>query len=370
MGNRQGYYAREVLRGVLSVQSECSDWDIWIVPMIHEKRQLRDLLGERKVVGVIARGIGEDLISLLKEEGVPLVVVRGLEASSDGGENALHVDDKAIGKRAGEEFVNLNLDYWGFVHWERVAWSEERRKSFHAYASSRGASNSTLTLASKERRSWDGVLKISRWLTKLSKPCGVLACNDEAGLDVLHACQTAGLSVPDQVAVIGVDNDHLLCSSTVPQLSSIDLHAVEVGRSAVKQLMTLLACGEKIGQTVHAGQATMVVRESSHAIDRYLLRYQKAMDYINARPLAELSVIEVAAACGVSRRGLERAFEQHSGESPAGVIRKRRLTGILKLLKNQSTSLDKVAQQAGFSDTAGLSNFVKRMTGKPPGAFR
>lgn len=206
------------------------------------------------------------------------------------------------------------------------------------------------------------------WVKSLSKPCGVLACNDEAGLDVLHACQLADLEVPAQVAVIGVDNDRLLCESSVPPLSSIDLHAEDVGRSAAKQLRSLL--GGEVDDEVHIGQISMVVRESSHEIDRYLLTYQKAVDFIAARALTGTSVGEVASNCGVSRRGLERAFVKYSNESPAGLIRNQRLSAILELLKNQPLSLDHLAEQTGFSDSAGFSNFVKRMTGKPPGAFR
>ncbi|BDS07948.1 XylR family transcriptional regulator [Oceaniferula spumae] len=350
------------------MRSEDCDWEVWVMPMIHEKRQLKDCLKGRDIAGVIARGLKPELQSFLQQSGIPLVAIRGVETSDDDRSNGPHVDDEAIGGKAGGEFQYLNLGYWGFVHWQGVAWSEARRQSFQAYADSQGAKNSTLSLSQDERHCWDGVMKILDWLKGLSKPCGVLACNDEAGLDVLHACQLAGFSVPEQVAVIGVDNDRLLCESTVPPLSSIDLHAADVGKAAARQLRDLL--GGDDGKEIHISQASMVVRESSHEIDRYLLTYQKAMDVISAKAVGGTSVAEVAGDCGVSRRGLERAFEKYSNESPAGVIRQQRLSAIIHLLKSQPVSLEHLAQQTGFSDSAGLSNFIKRMTGKAPGAFR
>ena len=350
------------------MQSEGCSWEIWAMPVIHEKRQLMDYFQNRKISGVIARGLSKELQVFLHEQQIPLVAIRGVDTDDKDTSNGPHVDDDEIGGKAGREFQNLQLGYWGFVHWEGVAWSEARRKSFQAYADSIGAKNNTLSLQGDERHSGDGVLKTMEWIKTLPKPCGVLACNDEAGIDVLHACQLAGLEVPAQVAVIGVDNDRLLCESTMPPLSSIDLHAADLGRMAAKQLHNLLE--GKPDDAVHTRNISMIVRESSHDIDRYLLIYQRAMDFIASHSLTGASVADVANGCGVSRRGLERAFEKYSSESPAGVIRNQRLSAILQLLKKQTLNLEHLAEQAGFSDSAGLSNFVKRMTGKPPGSFR
>ncbi len=368
LANREESFSRQVLRGIVSMRSEGCDWEIWVMPLIHEKRQLEACLRARNVAGVIARGLGAELQMFFHEQGIPLVAIRGAETSGDCIFNGPHVDDEEIGAKAGKEFRNLNLGYWGFVHWEGVAWSEARRDSFQAYADAHGAKNHVLTLASDEWHSWDGVLKIVEWIQSLSKPCGVLACNDEAGLDVLHACRLGDLNVPAQVAVIGVDNDRLLCESSVPPLSSIDLHAVDVGKFSVKQLRSLLA-GES-DEEICMSQSSMVVRESSHEIDRYLRTYQKALDFIAPRALTGTSVTAVASGCGVSKRGLERAFEKYSSDSPASFIREQRISAILKLLKNQSITLEHLATQAGFSDASGFSNFVKRMTGKTAGEFR
>lgn len=370
IANRQGCFSREVLRGVMNELRDVSGWEVWLMPNIYEKRQLETCLAGQKVAGVIARGLDTELFEILDEKGIPVVLIRGAGASSKDVYDTIHVDDDEIGHIAGSEWVNLNLSYWGYVHWEGEAWSEARRQSLEEFAMSVGAQMKTLSMNPTERSSWDGVQKMTDWLQDIPKPCGILACNDEAAVDVLHACRLSEFDVPSQVAVIGVDNDRLLCESTMPPLSSIDLHAKTLGMMAARQLRIILGEDNLEGGEQQLGKATMVVRESSHAVDRYLLIYQKAMDSIREHKLTGISVSEMAEICGISRRGLERAFEKHVKRSPASVIREQRLEEVLRLLRSQSTSLDNLAQQTGFSDAAGLSNFVKRMTGKAPGEFR
>ena len=115
----------------------------------------------------------------------------------------------------------------------------------------------------------------------------------------------------------------------------------------------------------------MVIRESSHEVDRYLLVYQAAINYISSRALAGVRCSQCGGVpAGLSKRGLERAFAKHASVSPGEMIREYRTNGILQLLKNQSLNLSMIAQQSGFADASGLSNFVKRVTGKSPGEWR
>lgn len=369
VGDRESFFSREVLRGVFSMRTEGCDWHYWCLSSEVELEQVRESIKGGRVDGMLVRGLEESRAREFAQLGVPTVFIRSTEGKYAHYINGPHPDDRAIGRLAGEEFGYLNLDYWGFVHWKEVMWSEERKNTFHAYAESLGVKNEVLSLTKEERRDVVCVTQIAAWLKKLPKPCGVLACSDKAGLDVLHACRLLGLSVPDEVAVIGVDNDRLFCESASPALTSIDLKAADLGRAAVVQLgkmLGVLDADVEVPQT----PAELVSRESTQRKDRHKIIYQRAMDYIEARPLSQLSVVVLASKCGISRRGLERAFSKCKADSPAAVIRQKRMVAIEVLLKDKTASLESVAHQAGFSDASSFSNFVKRMTDKSPGELR
>lgn len=369
LGDRESFYSRELLRGFFSMRSAEVKWNFWFLPTNFNLEELEGYIRLRKVDGIIARGLPAVMAEAISAMELPAVIIRAVEDVSAAYLNGPKPDDYEIARVAGEEFSYLNLGYWGFVHWEGVMWSEARRKVFHSYATSLGVSNATLTLPESARENWSAVEQIADWLKGLPKPCGVLACKDEAALDVLHACEILGFSVPDEVAVIGVDNDRLLCESSNPTLTSIDLKVAELGRAAVCELGKMLGVYAADSEVV-LSPASIVSRESSHRKDHYSLIYQKAMDYIQARPLENTKVEELSRFCGVSRRGLERAFAKCVEQSPAAVMRGIRIESILELLRDKNAKLDTIAQQSGFSDAVGFSNFVKRMTGRPPGELR
>lgn len=351
------------------MRTEGCDWDIRCVQPSITEVELEKYRRKAGVDGIIARGLTPELARSIDKLDIPSIFIRASENQNAEYINGPHIDDQAIGRLAGEEFSLLNLGYWGFVHWDGVMWSEARRRSFHSYATARAVSNEALSLPADVRHSWAAVEAIAKWLAPIPKPCGILACNDQAGIDVINAANQLGLSVPDEVAVIGVDNDRLLCETTSPSLSSIDLRGVDIGRAAA------VALGKSMGllkpdSPSMLQPAKTVVRESSHEINKSMLTYQKSLDYLAAQSLKGTSVTKLATACGVSRRGLERAFEKCTDTSPAVLIREMRIKAITDLLRDKSSSIESISQQAGFSEASGLSNFVKRMTGKSPGEFR
>lgn len=369
LGKQEGFVSREIMRGVLSMRAEGYDWEFWCMTEKFTMCEIEAFFLNRKVDGIIARDLPREIALALVEMGIPTIFLRGEEDISAEYINGPHSDDTMIGRIAGDEFSRLNLGYWGFVHWDGVMWSEERMKNFSENAVKFGVQNEILSLSGNKRCGWYAVEEIARWLSEMPKPCGVLACNDDAGLKVLNACRHLNLRVPEDVAVIGVDNDGLLCESGVRSLSSIDLRVANIGRSAVLRLGKMIGIiDENVVEPENS--AVCVLRESSQKVDLNLLIYQKALDFLKSRPLRNTKVEQLAKGCGVSRRGLERAFEKCGLAGPAVLIRERRIAALIELLEDGASSIESLSEQAGFSDAAGLSNFVKRMTGRNPGSFR
>ncbi|GAA5496545.1 LacI family transcriptional regulator [Rubritalea squalenifaciens DSM 18772] len=361
------HYGRQILSGLM-MEARAHDW--WNTMRLTASETDRDAIAQvlAQVDGVIVRDASPEVMEELKGQEVPTVVLRGAMGEpveeSETMKAAAHVDDASVGALAVEELKRLSVKHWGFVGFEGVGWSRGRGEALMNHP----AVVHAIELRGNERESWSGVLRLAEWLRKVPKPIGVFGCSDSAGLTVLQACQYAGFSVPNQVAVIGVDNDVQLCHTSVPPLSSIDLHATGVGQRAAWQLANMLGLPTKAEPVI--SPARLVARESSHEVDRYFLCYQKAVEWLSSNALRGPSVDELSDVTGISRRGLERAFEKHAKVSPASVIREHRMKAIEILLARDSLTLDRIAAQAGFTDAAGLSNFVKRQTGKSPRELR
>lgn len=319
-----------------------------------------------QVDGVIGRDVSDEIMAEVVGQEIPAVVLRSAGAGpvDAGVSEGAHVNDGEVGALALEELERLSVKHWGFVGYEGVRWSIDRGEKLM----NQRVNVHEIALEEAEREGWQGVFRLVEWLQDLPKPIGVFACSDAAGVSVVQACEFLGLKVPSQVAVIGVDNDVRLCQSCSPPLSSIDLHAAGVGKRAAWQMASLL--GLAVGEEPRIGEPRLVARESSHDVDRYFLYYRKALEWLTDHALRGPSVEEVAEVAGVSRRGLERAFGKHANESPATVVREYRMKAIEKLLAREALSLDRVASQAGFADSAGLSNFVRRYKGLSPRDLR
>lgn len=370
IGDISGFFARGILEGVLSTRSSKDfNWHVWFMPNILSEKEFNKIFRKRQVDGIIARGLPENIVTAIQKLDIPSVFIRSTEETSTDHLNGPHVDDAQIAQLAGQEFKFLNLDHWGFLNWQGVSWSEARNEEFKKYAQLNNVGFSSFSIDKSYKAHLTGIEKIGQWIAELPKPCGILACNDEAGLDIIHACEVLGIIVPDEVVVIGIDNDRLLCESTEPALSSIELNAQSIGKNSAVQLAQELGLIDKEASATPA-PIKVFIRESSHKIDRTKLIYQKAQHFIEKEVLNNIKVTEVAKACGISRRGLERIFQEHNEPGPAHLIREVRLKKIIEQLKDRLLTLDRIATQSGFSDAAGLSNFIKRMTGESPSHFR
>jgi len=320
------------------------------------------------VDGVIGRNISEEIVDELEGQEVPTVVLRSASAGdlpeSEFVCEAAHVDDACVGAMAVLEIERIGLKNWGFVGYEGVGWSRSRGEAMM----NKDAEVYAVELTEEERSGWGGVLRLMNWLCEVPKPIAIFGCCDEAGVAVTQACGMAGISVPSEVIVLGVDNDVRLCQASFPPLSSIDLQAFSVGKRAAWQMAKIL--GMEVGEEPEILAPRLLARESSHDVDRYFLCYRKAVEWLAENALRGPKVEELSEVSGVSRRGLERAFSKHANVSPASVIRNYRLKAIEELLVRENLSLERVASQAGFADPAGLSNFVRRQKDMSPRELR
>jgi LacI family transcriptional regulator len=214
------------------------------------------------------------------------------------------------------------------------------------------------------------IAPLTRWLKGLPKPAGVVACDDRAGERTLAACRWAGIRVPEEIGVIGIGNDELICELAQPRLSSVMLPTRRIGWLGAETLDRLMS-GEALWERWRAvAPLDIVTRGSTDRLPEAGAVTLKACGFMRAESGRAIGVEQVAAAAGVSRRTLERVFRAETGETVHEHLTRLRLREAQRLLRQAGTPLGEVPGRSGYlSQTAFKQMFVAR-TGLSPREWR
>lgn len=285
--------------------------------------------------------------------------------------------DEDIARLAADHLLERGFKRFAFCGDARFNWSVWREKHFVARLQAAGHDcdvyRPSATVAGEAKPGGDVTAEardLARWLKELPKPVGVMACYDIRGQQVLAACRGAGLAVPDEVAVIGVDNDALLCELASPPLSSVIPNAHRAGYEAAALLDRLMA-GKRVAATAHLiAPLGIAERQSTDVLavdDREVAR---AVQFIRERACEGINVSDVLRAVPLSRRVLEQRFQRLLGCTPREEILHVRLARVKQLLGETDLPLYLVAERTGFEHVEYLSVVFKRETGRTPSAWR
>jgi LacI family transcriptional regulator len=363
-------YGRGILAGVANYMAAHSPWSIYV-----DQRGLSEppptWLDDWNGHGIIMRAQTRRIAQAVEDLGVPAVdtqhQIQGLHVP------AVIADHEAIAQMAANHLLDRHFSHFAFVGVERALWSKMRRNAFAEYLREKSLVCHVYSPISRRRytESWEGGQQdLAEWLQDLPKPLGVFAAHDLRGLCVLDACRRIGLLVPEQVAVIGVDNDEALCKLADPPLSSVKIDFEYIGYESAALLDRLMQ-GKKVPKTPLAVKPQGVVtRRSTDVIAISDAITAQAMRYIHQRAGDRLSVQDIADHCAVSRRVIERSFAQFLGSSPHDQIMRARVARVKQLLVETDYSLDTIAIKSGLSHAAYLSVLFKREVGETPGRFR
>lgn len=249
-------------------------------------------------------------------------------------------------------------------------WAEERYRAFAKRLETRGFSCHVYRGIHKTTRQWNFLLaSLSSWLSSLPKPIGLMAANDKRARHVLEACHTYDLQVPEEVAVIGVDNDELLCQLSTPQLSSVEQDAKRIGYEAIALLDRMMA-GEKPRQRHFLIDPLGVVTRRSTDIlaveDRLVAR---TMKFIQSG-FRGMRVRDVVDSLEVSRSGLETRFKAATGYTVHAAIRRAQLQRAQRMITETNLAMKEIAAGAGFKSVQHMTTLFGKAFGKPPARYR
>jgi LacI family transcriptional regulator len=282
------------------------------------------------------------------------------------------VADQVVGKLAAEHFQQRQIRSFAYVGQDEVSWSERRERAFRAHVKASGFATNVYRHPAQQRESnWQPSQAILiDWLISLRKPVGVLACNDAWGRQVLESCRLAGLRVPDQVAVLGVDNDAVFCEMADPPLSSVALDSEAAGYEAAELLDGIIRGRVRTSRRVFVQAMGVITRQSTDLVAVNDCDVAAALRFIYREYGNSLSVADVADAVAMSRRGLEKRFRKTLGRTILEEIQLVRIERAKRLLLETSHPVAKVAKLAGFGTTNYFVRFFRQRVGQSPSEFR
>jgi LacI family transcriptional regulator len=364
------HYGRQILRGVTRYLRSHQSWsvfleqrELWTAPPAWLKKWRGD--------GVICRKTTPELAEMLRKAGVPLVDLN--DCCEPLGAPKIESDHRAIGRLAAEHLLERGFSNFAFCGFSDQAFSIGRREGFVERLGERGQRcelwESPWT--GPHAQSWEREQsQIARWLSSLSVPVGLMACSDMRGQHVLDACQRTDRAVPEEFAVIGVDDDAVLCNLCHPPLSSVVPNPERVGYEAAALLDRLMSGGAAPAEPLRIEPVGVQTRQSTDVLAIDDPAVASALRFIRERAFHGCSMKEVLKHAAMSRSLLERKFRQYLGHSPQAEIRSVQLKRVKQLLAESDLPLSEIAALAGYEHPEYMSVVFKRETGQTPGRFR
>jgi LacI family transcriptional regulator len=210
---------------------------------------------------------------------------------------------------------------------------------------------------------------VGPWLEHLDFPAGVLCLNDETARRLVHACELLGVHVPEQVAVLGIDNSHL-CEFSRPQISSVDVNADRLGFEAARMATELIETGRCDPHQVLIEPRAVIHRESTGVLHSPDPVVSRAARYTIQHMEQDITAVDIAEAVGVGRSTLDRLFRRQGLPAPAGMLRKLRLDRAKQMLETTDLPLADVAARCGFNYLSHFSRAFKAEFGQSPSVYR
>ena len=363
-------YGRRILRGVRRYVHTHQSWSIFLEQRSLTSRPpqwLEDWDGD----GIISRITTTQLAEAAERSSIPLIDLTDRYGTF--GLPQVWSDDRAIAELGFEHLRERGFRRFAFCGFTRESWSARRLAEFSALVERLGDTCRVYESPwyGKDAHPWETEQKrIMAWLVGLPKPIGIMTCNDIRGQHVLDACSRLDLAVPEEVAVIGVDDEEEICELCDPPLSSIVPNAELVGYKAAELLDRLMSGGKaEVLQQVVAPLG-ITTRQSTDVLAIDDPEVAAAVRYIREHACRGAIVDDVLEHVPVSRSILERRFRKALDCSPQGLIRRTQLKRVKQLLVDTDLPLVKISELAGFKHHEHMCTVFKREIGDSPGAYR
>jgi len=369
-------YGRQFLRGVIRYGRLHGPWGFYITP--GDLEQALPRMRRWGGTGIIARVETPQVARAILATKLPAILV-GLSAARVYSNPSLrrfsqvHSDSLGAGRLAAEHLLARGFRHFAYVGLPGYLWSQRRQEGFCQRIAEAGFPVEIYPLPEHAdvETSWEKEhRRLARWLARLPRPTGLMACNDDRGRQVLEACLTAGIQVPEELAVVGVDNDDLFCELSDPPLSSVALNAESAGYRAAALLDRLMKGEDIPPQEIVAEALYVVTRRSSDVVAVEDPDLAAALRFLHDRAAEPITVNDVVAAVHMSRRSLELRFRRQLGRTIHEELERLRLQRAERLLLESDFPIPYVAEASGYQSGNYFARVFQKKWGLTPHQFR
>ncbi len=365
-------YGRGLLRGISQFSREHTHWIIERPPFFYQvDNSITDdfnLVANGRIDGIIMRDINIDLPESMRRLPIVYASYRDDKITDKG--VRIFTDDRKIAGEVFNHFYERGIQNLAFLGYMGMFWSKSRESAFGKIADTHGLTVSCLELETNFRDIHEIHSTIGNWLNTLNKPVGLMVCNDDCGQLALTACRESGLQVPQDVSIVGIDNDEFVCGLSHPPLSSIALNLEVAGYEAARCLDALMA-GKSLNEPVIWIKPTyVVIRPSSDLMAVKDATIIEAVKYVYDNIDKPIQVNDLQRELAIARRVLYSKFKQNLGCSVHQFIKKVRVDKIKVLLRETDLTINQIAQKMGFPGADHFAKYFRSIQGENPAQYR
>ncbi len=362
---------RAMLQGIANFQRAHQVWTAFHDDEARAEADPRWLRGNRWS-GVISRHTTAGLVGACARRKIPLVDLNDVPPFP--GVPKIRPDNIGIGHLGAEHLIERGHRHFGFCGFGNEGWSRERRDGFVEALRLAGHRCDVLDVdyPGDVTPFWDQeqTAVLSKWLKGLPKPVGLMGCHDMRALEIVNAAQAEGMLVPEEVAVLGANNDTIRCELAYPPLSSVEANPFHSGYLAAEMLTALIKGEAPAATDIRIEALGVVTRPSTDVLAIDDRNVAAALSFIREKACQGIHVDEVVRHAFASRSQLEKKFRRYLGRSPQAEIRRVQVAKIKQLLIETDFPLKQIAELAGFEHVEYMCVLFKRLTGASPGGFR
>ena len=368
-------FAYRFLRGILNYSQGTEHWVVCKMPPSYMRQ-----LGIEGVVAwakewradvVIAQFDPEDDVTLFRKNGI-VALAQDYIAKFDTIPN-ITGDYARTGKMAAEYFLSKGYTNFGFFGYNGVCWSDERCEAFKSRVKESLPDDQDFYMYDGQNidNMWYyDQSELTAWLKNLPKPIAIMACDDNQGNILLQACELCGIHVPFDVAIIGVDNDEILCNMSSPSMSTINVDIERGGADAAAMAERMVKDPTYMGEDIVLRPLSVIERLSSSLFVTNDKEVLMALKYIHANIDSKISVSDILDCVPISRRLLENRFKKMTGMTIYNYISAKRIGRFAQLLLSSNDSISDIAAKLDECDTKSISRRFKELKGCTPSEYR